>query len=74
MALLRYERAVNYIGSNDVYDCMVESSDDFEGDDILENKCAVGSLAYCIEDDKVYVKKSTGWIAVAADSEVTIQA
>ena len=65
MALLRLELAVNNLGSNDIYDCMCETSSDFAGDTVLKDKCGVGSLAYCLGDDKVYVKKSTGWVVAS---------
>ena len=64
MALLRKELAEKRLGGKDAFDCLVESSSDFTNDDFLKTDAGVGSMAYCIGDEKVYAKKSTGWAEV----------
>ena len=64
MACIRMEVAVKNIGGKDIFDCLCESSSDFTGDTKLKDECGVGSMAYCLGDEKIYVKKSTGWAEV----------
>lgn len=63
MACIRMELAVKRLNDElNIYDCLVEEDDDFTDDDTLD-VCGVGSMAYCLEDSKVYVKTDTGWEA-----------
>ena len=63
MALLRKELVEKDLGGLDVFDCLVEEDDDFTNDTVLKDKCGVGSMAYCLDDGKVYVKTDDGWEA-----------
>ena len=47
------------------FDCLIETTDDFSLEEMVE--MGVGSLAYCLDDNKVYAKTSTGWQEVGAD-------
>jgi len=49
-------------------DCLVETVADLESID-----CEVGSLAYCLEDQKVHVKLSSGsWADATAPLETEV--
>jgi hypothetical protein len=49
-------------------DCLVETVADLESID-----CEVGSMAYCLADKKVYVKRSSGsWAAATAPLETEV--
>lgn len=63
MALLRKELVDKNIGGLDVFDFLVEEDDDFTDDAVLSSGCGIGSMAYCLEDGKVYVKNDDGWEA-----------
>lgn len=67
MARLREELIEKKLDGGDVFDFFVESTDDFTSDTVLKDNCAVGSMAYCEADDKVYIKKSTGWTEVGGE-------
>ena len=41
------------------FDCLIETADDLLLDELME--MGLGSLAYCLDDDKLYVKASNGW-------------
>lgn len=61
MAVIRKEIQVKRLGVGEkhVFDCMVESDEDFA--DAEMNEVGIGSLAYCLADGEVYVKLDTGW-------------
>lgn len=64
MACIRMELAVKRLNAErNIYDCLVETADDFSEDETLD-LCGVGSMAYCLEDKKVYAKTEDGWEAV----------
>lgn len=65
MACIRMELAVKRLNDEqNVFDCLVEETDDFEEDTKLTNYCGVGSMAYCLEDKTVYALTFDGWEAV----------
>lgn len=41
------------------FDCLIETAEDLSLAELGE--MGLGSLAYCIGNDKLYVKASTGW-------------
>lgn len=61
MALLRKELIERRMDGPDCFDFLVETASDFSSDDVLKTNSGVGSMAYCLDDDKVYVKTATGW-------------
>ena len=63
MALLRLELVEKRLDGPNCYDCLVEATTDFTGDDVLKNNCGDGSMAFCLANEGIYVKKSTGWEA-----------
>ena len=65
MACIRMELAVKRLNTEqNIYDCLVEESDDFSTDTKLTTGCGIGSMALCLEDQKVYALTSDGWGAV----------
>lgn len=65
MACIRMELAVKRLNEElNVYDCLVEDDSDFSTDTKLTTDCGVGSMAYCLEDGKVYAMTSDGWGAL----------
>lgn len=64
MACIRMELAVKRLNAEkNVYDVLVEETQDFENDAELET-CGIGSMALCLEDQKVYALTGSGWEAV----------
>lgn len=60
---IRMELRVPRLGKNEknVYDCLVETANDFlSTKGSMADECGQGSLAYCLEDGKVYCKDSAG--------------
>lgn len=65
MACIRMELAVKRLNEEmNIYDCLVEETDDFSTDTKLTDGCGVGSMALCLEDQKVYALTSDGWEAI----------
>lgn len=68
MPCIRKELAVKRLNEEkNIYDCLVEDTDDFTDDTTLDD-CGVGSMALCLEDQKLYVLTSDGWEAVDNES------
>ena len=61
MALLRSELIEKRLNGPDAFDFLVEEASDFTSDTVLKDNCGVGSMAYCLDDEKVYVKTDDGW-------------
>lgn len=65
MACIRMELAVKRLNEEmNVFDCLVEEAADFASDTKLTNGCGIGSMALCLEDQKVYALTSDGWEAI----------
>lgn len=69
MACIRMELAVKRLNNEkNIYDCLVEETDDFTEDTNLTTVCGEGSMALCLEDQKVYALTTDGWEAVDGES------
>lgn len=65
MAVLRKEIQVKRLsrGDKDVFDCLVELFSDFSDPDM--DSVGIGSMAFCLEDSKLYAKDSSEeWVEV----------
>lgn len=67
MAVIRKEVQVKRLGVGEkhVFDCIVETASDFASTDM--NDVGIGSIAFCLADSKLYVKKADEtWAEVEA--------
>lgn len=48
-------------------DCIIESVSDLQSEEL--EQMGYGSLAYCLGDNKLYVKTSNGWTAIGGGGE-----